>query len=548
MKAHRWFRILAGLASLAALPNSGCGSDQQIEPPKPLDLDALRVGLTDASRQDYQGDGDGGLAHVTYWTIKAMTPEYAALPATEQAKLVKLQGSILHSAKLQPKALIAGTEITGTLTTQDAQGHREQEVVLKFPQSWNGSLVVAGAPGARNEFANEAVLVPWLLQRGYAYVAGNKGMTNGGADGNAVLLGKTHITQHWGVMLLDLAAWASQRLQAASGKAPLHTYAVGLSNGGYQVRRALEIDHERVAKGEPRQFSAGLDWAGVYWPDKRVLDRDRDGTVSAAEYAAATHLVSSNERAAVAMGYLYDPGTLSSPTAFGDSPPFSAAHAQMQAAGFAVESSILWGAYNQLFDALKAVAPIWKGVGYYNLTAYVYRAELLGDDAISSASYATWGQSAAGHPKFYDYVTSAPDGGWTAEGVSWALRNATSGTFSAPLISLHGDRDALVGLPGNGTAYADAVRAAGTASLHRLYVVQNGNHVDAHADGTLDYNCNGAPADEGAADLMTPMQPYVERAFDYLVDWVEHGREPAPSKTLATDPKQDLLDASQLRF
>lgn len=553
MKTNRLLRILwpclsLTLAPLAMIPAAGCGSDEEMQPQMPLDLDALKAGLTGANRQDYKGDGDGGLAHISYWTIKAMTPEYAALPATEQAKLAKIQGSVLHSTKLPPKALIAGTEITGTLTTHDDRGHREQEVVLKLPQNWNGSLVVAGTPGTRSEFSNEAILVPWLLQRGYAYVSGNKGMTNGGADGNATLLGKAHITQHWGVMMLDLAAWASQRLQAASGKAPLHTYAVGLSNGGYQVRRALEIDHERVAKGQPRLFSGGLDWAGVYWPDRCVLDQDHDGQVSPAEYAGATQLVSSNERAAAAMGYLYDAGTLSNPTSFGDSPPFSAAQAKMQAAGFTVESAILWGAYNQLFDALKAAAPIWKGVGYYNLTAYFYRADLLGDDAASSAAYQMWGSSGAGHPAFYDYIASAANGGWTADSVGWALRNATSGAFSVPMISLHGDRDALIGLTGNGVAYDNAVKAAGTAALHRLYVIQNGNHVDAHADGTLDYNCNGTPADEGAADLMTPMQPYVERAFDYLVDWVDHNREPGASKTIPTNAQQDVLDASQISF
>lgn len=548
MRTNRSLRILWPCLSLA-LPFFGCssgGTDQT--PEMQFDPSVLASGLTAANRQDYKGDSDGGLAHVTYWTIKAMSPEYAALPATEQAKLTKLQSSVLHSSKLQPTASIAGVEITGTLTTHDDLGHREQEIVLKVPQSWNGSLVVAGTPGTRNELSNDAIIVPWLLQRGYAYVAGNKGMTNAGADGNTTLLGKNHMTQYWGVMMHDLAAWAAGRLQAASGKAPLHVYAVGLSNGGYQVRRALEIDHERVAKGQPRQFAGGLEWAGVYWPDTRVLDQDKDGKVSPAEYAAAEQLVGANERAAIAMGYEYDPGTLSNPTSFGDNPPFSAAGAKMQAAGFSSESSILWGAYNQLFDAFKAVAAVWKGVGYYNLTAYFYRADLLGDDAASSAPYSMWGLTGSGHPAFYDYVASAPNGGWTADSVTWALRNATSGVFSAPMISVHGDRDALIGLPGNGVAYDSAVQAAGTASLHRLYVIQNGNHVDAHADGTLDYNCNGTAGDEGAADLLTPIQPYAERAFDYLVDWVEHQHDPVPSKLIPTDAKHDVLDAKQITF
>lgn len=531
--------------SLLAL-GAGCGAAQMTE--QPLDLEALKAELSDAQRVDYQGDSDGGLAHLNYYAIKAGSPELGMLSMLEQSKLAKVQASVLHSAKLKPTDRIAGTEVTGTLTVKDAQGERTQELVLKLPKTWNGQLVVAGTPGTRSEFANDAILVPWLLRRGYAYVAGNKGMTNRGADGNATLLNKRHMTQHWGLMMHDLAAWAVARLQAATGKAPKYVYAVGLSNGGYQVRRALEIDHQRVAEKQPRRFAGGIDWAGAYWPDARVLDKDRDGTVTPAEFAAATQLVSSNERAALAIGYLYDAGTLANPASYGESPSFAKAQPAMAAAGFAPESAILWGAYSMLFDALKAVLPMWKGVGYYNLTAYYYRADLLGHDDKESAAYSMFAPMGGGRPPFYDYVATQTDGSYTKESVGWALRNANSAEFSAPLLSLHGDKDALIGLPGHGAAYAAAVSAHGSAALHRLYVIQNGNHVDAHADGTIDYDCNGKPGDEGAADLLTPMQPYVERAFDMLTDWVERSQVPSASHTVATDAKNDLLDAQQIRF
>jgi hypothetical protein len=32
-----------------------------------------------------------------------------------------------------------------------------------------------------------------------------------------------------------------------------------------------------------------------------------------------------------------------------------------------------------------------------------------------------------------------------------------------------------------------------------------------------------SPGEEGVAGLFTPMQPCAERAFDYLVAWVEQG-------------------------
>src|SRR5262249_4013699 len=40
------------------------------------------------------------------------------------------------------------------------------------------------------------------------------------------------------------------------GHAPRYTYAVGTSNGGYQVRRAIE--------NAPELFSGGVDWEGTY--------------------------------------------------------------------------------------------------------------------------------------------------------------------------------------------------------------------------------------------------------------------------------------------
>ena len=531
------------------LLSSHCGAPAADDPPPPfvISLDELKGGLTESVRVDYLGEGDGGLSHTTYYSIVSGSAEYQALPKTEQAKLAKLQSSILHSAKLTPTVQVAGTEITGTLSVQDGAHVRVQEIVLKVPKNWNGSLVVAGTPGTRSELASDAVLAAWLVQKGYAYVAGNKGMTNGGADGNATLLGKNHITASWGMMMHDLALWASTRLQAALGKAPAYTYAVGLSNGGYQVRRALELDEERVSQGQSRRFAGGLDWAGVYFPGAVVLDANRDGKVSPAEYAAAVHLVSSNERAALAMGYLYDPGTVSTPAGYGTNPPFAGAEAAMGKAGFGSPSSILWGTYNIMFDVLKAKFPAWKGVGYYNLTAYYFRADLMGHDAKESAAYSMF-SSGSGHPPLYDYLATEKDAGWTDESVSYALRNANSGTFSVPLVSLHGDKDALIGLPGHGIAYAKAVETSGNAALHRLYVVQHGNHVDAHADGTLDYDCNGIPGDEGAKDKLTPMQPYVERAFSYLIDWVEHSRPAPASKTIATDPKSDILDANQINF
>jgi hypothetical protein len=513
------------------------------------DLDALMAGLGSPLRADYVGGGDGGLAHITYWTIQA-----AMLPEAEKKKATQMQANVIHSQKLIPTADIPGTEITGSLSVMGPDGERKQELVLKVPTKWNGALVVGGTPGTRSELSTEGSLVPWLLSRGYAYIAGNKGMTNGGADGNTTLLNKAHPTQHWGNMMIDLATWAKDRLEKAIGADPAcpvevkRIYAVGLSNGGYQVRRALEIDHARVGAGEARLFSGGLDWAGAYFPDARVLDSDKDGSVTPAEYAAADTLVSTNDAAALAMGYAYDPATQTSPAHFMENPPFSGAHPAMTAEGFDPASAPIWGAYNSAFDAFKAFYPAFKGMGYYNIVAYYFRADLLGDDAAASQAYSPFA-GAVDPPPFYTWPGRAVNGGFTAESVTWALKNANSAEFSSPMISIHGRRDGLLGLEACAEAYRSAVEAYGKADLHRLYVLENGGHVDLHSDGAaLDYDFDGMPGEEGVADLFTPMQPYVERAFDYLVEWAEQGSEPPASKAIATDPKNDVLDAKLISF
>lgn len=509
-------------------------------------LDLLTVGLEDPARVDYNGS-DGGITHSGYRTLSQSSPEFMALPMVEQDKVKKIQGAAvpLASALFQPGPEVAGTEVTGLLV-QGSAGERRQRIVLKLPAqgTWNGKLVVAGTPGTRNEFASEVVFASWLVAQGYAFVSGDKGMP---LDTGSLFEG-THATQHWGDMMIDMGLWARERLEAATGQGITYVYAAGLSNGGYQVRRALEIDHVRVADGEARLFAGGLAWAGVYWPDERVLDGDQDGVVTPAELAAADHVVSSTEQAALALRWAYDPATLTTPAAFMETPPYSAAHPAVTDAGYSPESAVLWGAYNTLFDALKANNPIYQGVGYWNLTAYLYRADLLGHTAAEAAAYSPFVSQANQEPPFYAYVEGATDGNWTADSVSWALKIANTAEFSAPLVEIHGDADALVGLLANGHGYEQAVLAHGDPTLHRLYVIEHGPHVDRHADGGLDYDFDGQAGEEGAADQITPMQAYAERAFTYLSGWVEADTQPPASAFVPTDAVNDVTDPAEINF
>lgn len=535
--------------TMAVDTTGGSSSGTGGEPFEP-DLDALLLGLQGPARADYLGGGDGGLEHSTYWALTKDSDPYKKLPPDEQKKVDAIKASVLHSAALQPTSQTPGVEVTGTLSVEVDGVVRTQEIVLKVPTAYNGSLVVLGTPGTRSQWSSEGPIVPWLVTRGYAVVVGNKGMTNGGVDGNATMFNKQHPSQHWGAMMLDMSEWAGARLAAAYGEPVTATYAVGLSNGGYQVRRALELDRLRTLEGLPPLFSGGLDWAGVYWPDARVLDTDDDDQVSPAELAAGDHLIRTNEHAALTMGYAYDPQTQTTPANFAADPPYPGAQAAMQAAGFDPASAVIWGAYNTAFDGLKNLGLTqFKGVGYYNFTGYVFRAELMGHDAAQAAAYSCYTPPDDKPPPMYAWLAAQQDAGFTQADVPWALKNATTGEFAAPLISVHGDADGLNGLKAHALAYQSAVEQYGTPGLYRLFVIAHGGHIDTHSDGkALDFDFDGLVGEEGVADRFTIMQPYAERAFLYLVDWVENGAAPPASKTVPTDPKNDILDASKLSF
>jgi hypothetical protein len=116
------------------------------------------------------------------------------------------------------------------------------------------------------------------------------------------------------------------------------------------------------------------------------------------------------------------------------------------------------------------------------------------------------------------------------------------------MITLVGDADGLLAIHAHSLAYRQAVKKYGKSWLHRLYVIANGPHVDAHADGREDFDFDGTPDNEGAADELTPLQVYTQRAFDYLVEWVEKGICPPKSTFVATDPGNDAVDPSQLSW
>jgi hypothetical protein len=357
-----------------------------------------------------------------------------------------------------PARSVAGQQLTGN---HDGHGR----FVLRVPDDWNGHLVVAGTPGTRTEHAGDVNISDFVLSRGYAYLSGDKGGTGGGLVGGArpvepsaehpygldfAFLRPSVSMEGWTTSLLALTRFAQDHLKRTHGRAPERTYLVGISNGGYQVRRAIET--------APELYDGGVDWEGVHWtPDGPNI---------------FTHLPP-----AVSNYRIY-----ADPAASPDQR--EQARQAILAAGYPPGSEPIWDIYNRTYWALVQWLFARKLDPHYD-----------------------------GDPAAYDLATRP------AEVREHLCSLATTGAIGRPLISVHGTLDCLLPPAIHALPYAAAVRAGNRGHLHRLYLIERGNHVDNFA----------AALPTARLEILLP---HVHRAFDLLVRWVEQGEEPPPDQTV----------------
>ena len=157
---------------------------------------------------------------------------------------------------------------------------KEARFLLRFPDNWNGKLVVAGVAGTRSEYNGDWAWSDYVLPKGYAYASQNKGVLNvyfvllgsltpPAGDPLACRLNPSstnwvhYYTSDpqkpftvWTQYMLLTTSLAQQAVKVAYNHFPGRTYAVGTSNGGYQVRRAMEE--------APNLFDGGVDWEGTF--------------------------------------------------------------------------------------------------------------------------------------------------------------------------------------------------------------------------------------------------------------------------------------------
>ncbi|MFF8974725.1 3-hydroxybutyrate oligomer hydrolase family protein [Streptomyces sp. NPDC014995] len=324
---------------------------------------------------------------------------------------------------------VPGIQIDGyfpdTSATNTNHGwNHDAQFVVRLPDRWNGGLVVAGTPGNREQYANDRAIADWVLARGYAYAATDKGNTglafhrDGSRPGDAVA--------EWNTRLTQLTRAARTVIAQRYHRPPARTLVTGMSNGGYLVRWQLE--------NHPELYDGGVDWEGTLWRS--------DGPNLFTFLPSALH---------------------HHPVHAAGGPAADQAREQLHRAGFPAGSEFLWPFHHQV---------------YWDLTQRIYREEF--DPAFDGATeagtpYCAPG-SAPGCDADYDYPARPADVHQAVQRVS------LTGRIGRPLITIHGTLDVLLPIGRDSDVYARMVREAGRGDLHRYYRIEDGTHTDALVD------------------------------------------------------------------
>jgi len=381
---------------------------------------------------------------------------------------------------------VPGVQVDGYFPDTDPLQHsvengwnHDAQFVLRLPASWNGKLVITGAPGVRKQYASDQIISDYVVAKGYAYASTDKGnsgtnfFTDGTTPGAAVA--------EWHQRVTELAQAAKATVGQVYGRAPARTYMTGISNGGYLTRWQLEH--------HPDIYDGGVDWEG-------------------------TLLLANGPNL-----FTYLPTALANyPTYAGGGSGAAAAHDKMIAAGYAPGSEFLWADHY---------------AEYWDLTQRSYRASF-------DPGFEPTGAPQDGYPFCQHGAIPAPLGRCDADYV-YANRPAAhtavgnvslTGRIGKPMLTLHGDLDALLPIRTDSDVYNRMINAAGAGALHRYYVIGAGNHVD----GRYDLH----------PGQLRPILPCYRVAFAALEGWVERGTPPPPSGFVPKPASGDVVNSCAL--
>ena len=377
----------------------------------------------------------------------ALTPPLPAFAFTPRTDRSVISPSPPNRTPITNK--VPGVQLDARIADDPAG---EARILIRLPDQWNGKLVVAGASGTRSEFNGDFAWSDYVVQKGYAYVSQNKGVLNFFVASfnsptppeplacrlNPASVVWVHFYDNdpatpftrWPPSMIEATRIGGNALSLHYGRRPQRTYAVGTSNGGYQVRRALET--------APELYDGGVDWEGTYVDPvaPNILTGLPPAILNFPDYVASGFNPNSTAAKNIVLtGY---PPDLVSGT------------------------NSLWELY-------------WAG--FWEVTLCQWQKRL-------DPTYDTYG-SGTGTYSYVDRL-SASDVGADVAAIT------TTGDIGKPLITVAGTMDALLPINLHARAYARAVAAAHSDQDHRdgdhqrpayrLYEVQNGNHIETYKD------------------------------------------------------------------
>jgi hypothetical protein len=403
-------------------------------------------------------------------------PALAFTPITDRGVIAPSAGKRNPITKAVP-----GLQLNARIAS-DPTG--QGRFLLRLPDDWNGRLVVAGASGTRSEFNGDFAWSDYVVQQGYAYASQNKGVLNlflaavsatPPADPLACRLNPASTVwvhffdndpgqpfTRWAQFMIKAGELARDGVKAGYGRSPRFTYAVGTSNGGYQVRRAVET--------APELFDGGVDWEGTFVDEHapNLLTDLPPAIFNFPDYVASK----------------FDPASIAAKNIRGAGYP----------PDITTETLSLWQNYSNQF---------WE------VTQCQWQKRL-------DPTYDTYGSGTG----TYNYASRLSSSDVGAQFAAFA----TTGRIQRSLVTVAGTMDALLPIDHHARAYARKVAAASKHKrdddddrgdrhgdderpAYRLYEIQNGNHIETFQD---------------TFPQLELIEPHAQRAFDLLVRHVEH--------------------------
>jgi hypothetical protein len=415
----------------------------------------------------------------------------AGLPANFGIYTPTKDRGVISNGPAPTSDAVPGIQVEGWFANDPT---KQARFLLRFPDDWNGKLVVAGSSGTRSEFNGDWAWSDYVLPKGYAYASQNKGVLNFydvnfgsvtqpandpfscrvNPPGGGLSLLWVHFFDvfpdkpftQWTQYMLQTAQLAQRAAKANYRNSPQRTYAVGTSNGGYQVRRAIEE--------APNLFDGGVDWEGTYIdPQENILVDLPVAVKNFPVYAASD----------------YDPNSAAAKNILASGYPPDIVHRDPVSGKVAS----LWGSYYN--DFWEVTTCQWQQ--RFDPTYPTYSAGLGNYDYLSRL----------GQPGVLDSIAAV----------------TTTGKIKKPLITVAGTMDALLPIQHQARAYEHAVDASRKGNndkrnaQYRLYEVQNGNHIESYV----------TPFPE-----LVVIQPHAQKAFDLLVAHVEKNVPLPPSQCI----------------